>query len=456
MKMRRSSNHRECETRLRRRTFLELIAGGLSFSVAALASRRLLAGPDESRPGRLLVFYLPHGMPVEHVEPLLPGGGLDESPIWSVLAEHNDVASILRGISMSDGATNHAAIRAMMTGVNEGGMEDSIDKKIADGLGVPAHVLGALPYSVASGFSVDSHLVRHGTWVRPTEDPAEAVSDLFAGVGQDPDMPDPNIAFRQAALGLSEGELERLSTRLGGLSSEKSKIDLHLEALRGLIEGGASGGLEPTCDGVPGLPSVAALAGLDVMDQANFAKVLDGHLEAAAQAFICGSARVVTLQNLWVNSDLNMAFEGGPGVPKGHHEPISHSWDAAGRAEFADVQRWFLSRLNERFLKVLAAVNDPIDPTNRVLDNTLVWICSEVSDGANHHSDTSSMWIDGTEMPTYLPNALIGGASGCLAPGVVDVTREHADVLATVAAMMGVPVDTIGGKAVTPIEEVMQ
>ena len=73
-----------------------------------------------------------------------------------------------------------------------------------------------------------------------------------------------------------------------------------------------------------------------------------------------------------------------------------------------------------------------------VLDNTLVWICSEVSDGANHHSDTSTMWIDGAEWPTYLPNMLIGGAAGCLKPGVVDVTREHADVLATVAAMLGV------------------
>ena len=433
-----------------------MMASGMTAGVASLASRSLLAAPQDGRPSRLFIYYLPHGMPIEHVEPFgTTSGGLADSPIWSALADHSAQSAVLRGISMSDGATNHGAIRAMLTGANEGGMEDSIDKRIADQLGVTPHVLGALPYDLGGGFSVDSHLVRHGTWVRPTEDPAEAADTLFAGLGQDPDMPDPNIAFRQAALALTEGELEALSGRLSTLTREKHKIDLHLEAVRGLAAGGGQDGLEPTCDGVPALPRVDALAGLDVMDQANFARVLDGHLEVAAEAFICGSARVITLQNLWVNSDLNMGFEGGPGIPKGHHEPISHSWDVAGRAEFADCQRWFLSRLNEVFLNRLASVNDPADPDRMVLDNTLVWVCSEVSDGANHHSDTSPMWIDGMEWPTYLPNLLVGGAAGCLVPGVHDVPREHADVLSTVAAMMGANVDSIGGKAVTPITEVM-
>lgn len=450
---RRSANPAEREVRLRRRTFLALLGSGLSFSVASLASRRLLAGGDE-RPRRLLVFYLPHGMPIEHVQPTVEGGGIGESPIWSVLAEHADVATMLRGVSMSDGATNHGAISAMMTGANGGGMGDSIDRQIADALGVQAHVLGALPYDLNSGFTVDSHLVRHGTWVRPTEDPAEAAAELFAGLGQDPDMPDPNIAFRQAALALSEAELEGLSTRLDELSSERTKIDLHLEAIRSLAQGGGGGSLDPTCTGMPALPKLDALDGLEVMDQANFGRVLDAHLEVAGQAFVCATASVVTLQNLWVNSGLNMGFEGGPGVPKGHHEPISHSWDVAGRAEFAQVQSWFLSRLNECFLKALD-LPDPADPSHRVLDNTLVWVCSEVSDGANHHSDTSPMWIDGSEWPTYLPNMFLGGASGQLASGVFDVVREHADVLATVAALMGVNIDTIGGKAVEPIAEVM-
>ena len=454
MTNRRSANPQEQRDQLGRRSFLALLASGVSASVAALASRQLLAAP-EGRLSRLFTYYIPHGMPIEHVEPFGGAGSeLADSPIWSVMSERSGMATVLRGVSMSDGATNHPAIRALMTGANEGGMEDSIDKKIADLLQVPAHVLGAVPYDLGAGFSVDSHLTRHGAWIRPTEDPAAAAATLFAGLGADPDMPDPDVAFRQAALGLTESELDNLSTRLTGLTKERHKVDLHLEAVRRLAGGGGQAGLEPTCEGMPNLPLVNALAGLDVMDQANFAGVLDAHLEVAAQAFICGTARVITLQNLWVNSGLNMGFANGPGIPKGHHEPISHSWDAAGRAEFATCQRWFLSRLDEVLLTRLE-VPDPADPDHSVLENSLVWVCSEVSDGANHHSDTSSMWIDGKERATYLPNVLLGGGSGCLKPGVFDVTREHADVLSTLATLMGASIDTINGKAVQPIVEVM-
>src|SRR6185503_16599304 len=127
-----------------------------------------------------------------------------------------------------------------------------------------------------------------------------------------------------------------------------------------LKAGGTGGGGQISCDKRPQLPSLAALAGADVLDPAQLGKVLDAHLEVAAHALMCGTASVITLQNLYVNADLNMGFAGGPGVAKGHHEPVSHSWDTAGRAEFALVQRRFYSRLAEKLLVTLNQT-DPQD-----------------------------------------------------------------------------------------------
>jgi hypothetical protein len=163
---------------------------------------------------------------------------------------------------------------------------------------------------------------------------------------------------------------------------------------------------------------------------------------------------VITLQNMYTNADLNMGFPGGPGVPKGHHEPVSHSWDAAGRAEFGVVQRWFYGRLAEKLLATLDQP-DPQDPEHTALDNSLVAILSEVSDGANHNSGTETVWVEGKEYPTSLPLVLVGGASGYLKPagGVAKVMAMHTDLLATFAEAMGAPVSSMGSVSMKPLAE---
>ena len=211
---------------------------------------------------------------------------------------------------------------------------------------------------------------------------------------------------------------------------------------------------EISCDARPDLPALAALGGADVLDPSQLGKVLDAQLEVAAHALVCGTASIITLQNMYVNADLNMGFAGGPGVPKGHHEPVSHSWDSAGRAEFALVQRWFYARLAEKLLATLDQP-DPQDPEHTVLDNTLVAVLSEVSDGANHNSDASSVWIDGKELASSLPLVLIGGGGGYLRPagGIVRVSALHTDLLATFAEAMGAPISSFGSTAAKPLAE---
>jgi hypothetical protein len=443
--------------RLARRVFLSALGLGLSLPLA-YRSARLAIAQATPRPRRLFLFYLPHGAPVEHFDPTESGGTFDfdlgGQGVLGPLAPYAAQASVLRGIGMN-GANNHAAIRAMLTGGPDGGDSDSIDGLIASALGTTAHVLGTIPYAKGSGFTSDSFLAKHGSWVRPEADPARAADVLFQGLGggSNPGAPTDAAAFRSEALGLTERELEKLQAATTSLTDEQTKLAIHLDAIRKLKAGGAAPA-QVSCDARPDLPSLAALTGVDVLDPSQLGKVLDAQLEVAAHALVCGTASVITLQNMYVNADLNMGFAGGPGVAKGHHEPISHSWDAAGRAEFGVVQRWFYSRLAEKLLATLNQT-DPQDPEHTVLDNSLVAVLSEVSDGANHNSDASSVWIEGVEKPTSLPLVLIGGAGGYLKPaaGIAKVSALHTDLLATFAEAMGAPITAMGSVPAKPIAE---
>jgi len=454
--------------RLQRRTFLSAVALGIAAPLAAKMSRLAVAAPT-GPPTRLFIYYLPHGMPVEHFDPAGMGADINLSAnglgVLSAFEPYKKYLNVIRGVSMNNGAQNHAAIRAMLTGFVEGTANgvavDSIDNTIATALGVTPFVVGARPYTPGAGFSSDSYLVQHGSWVRPTEDPAAAADAYFQSLGAAPGAPMQvdESAFRKEALALNAQEIDGMVSTLTALTSETSKLKLHLQALQALQAGASSnGGGAVSCTARPTLPSVEAVRGKDPLDELNFGLVVDGHLEAAAQAFLCGTARVITMQNMHVNSDLNMSFPGGPNFPQGHHEPISHSSssDAAGRVNFATCQKWFYQHLADKLLAVLNQP-DPLDPSaamHTVLDNSVVFICSEIADGANHNSNAEPVWIAGANHDTYLPLVMLGGGGGFLkTQQIVDVTRMHTDVLATIAAAMGAPVTTIGGQSVSVIPE---
>lgn len=446
------------EDRLRRRTFLKALSVGLAAPVAWRMTRMATAAPGD-RPTRLFIYFIPHGVPVEHYEPFGAGMvSLGGSRILAPLEPYASKVNILRGVSMNDGATNHAAIEAVLTGFDTGeGTQNSIDKIVADGLGATPHVIGAIPFDAGWGFGHNSQLVKHGAWVVPTYEPADVVNELFEGAKPEPPEEDDEVAFRRAALELSERELEGLAGELSELSREQSKLALHLEAVRAIKEGGGGSTIPQTCMGIPELPAVNAAMGLDPLAHQNFGVMVNAHLEASAHAMLCGSAQVITMQNMWVNSTVNMDFAGGPGIPKAHHDPISHSWDAAGRDEFAECQRWFFERLATQMLAVLDTP-DPsdTDPNRTVLDNSLIYVCSEICDGANHNSQTAEVWIDGQPHPTYLPLITIGGAGGGLTTGkVFDLARDHTDVLATIAAAMNVQVGQLGDQEVSVVGEML-
>src|SRR5260221_14072615 len=105
---------------------MKALAIGVAAPVALHMAPLAEAAPG-ARPTRLFIMYIPHGMPDEHFD---PGPSLtlvkDGPRILDPLAAFSSNVTVLRGISMNDNATNHAAIRATLTGFAEGAKADSI------------------------------------------------------------------------------------------------------------------------------------------------------------------------------------------------------------------------------------------------------------------------------------------------------------------------------------------
>lgn len=443
-----------------RRTFLKAVGLGIAIPTAYRMSRLAVAqqGP---RPKRLFVFYLPHGLPIEHWDVAedmnFSANGIG---ILSALQPYSEYVTVLRGVGINT-STNHAAIRSTITG-SEG--NNSIDFEIANALGSTAHVLGA--HANPSGAGSDGQFANHGGWVDPVANPADALEDLFPGLSAGgtpvPEGPSDDSIFRAEGLALTEFELEAMSKELAGLTGEENKLRIHLESLRAYKQAQESGGGLGTisCETRPTLAAAESMTGKDPYDPANLGAVLDGHLEAAAQAMLCGTARIVTLQNLHANAQVRMDFPGGPGISEDHHAPLSHysNGQAEGRAKFAEVQKWYFTKLVDKFVAVLDQ-DDPADPGRKVLDNTTILTMSEIVDGSNHTSAYSAQtWdVPGGPRETYLPTLIIGKGGGFFEGGksVHVPATDHRDLLATVAHAMDVPLTQFGGTSVSPIEEVM-
>ena len=275
--------------------------------------------------------------------------------------------------------------------------------------------------------------------------------------------------FRSGLLALNIGELEAMQRELTSLTSAQSSLSIHLDSLRGIRErfnvppAGVPSPLHtarrarPHRAPVP-LPAppppvaapVAASCGLKahpargrarpagvderaerdllLRQEQSSSSCFVAQLEVARQALICGT-RVVGLQVLYANAQINFGFMG---IAKDHHDPLSHSRDPVGRADFARVQQWLYGQIEEQILRPLRAAPDPFDPGRRILDNTIVCITSEIADGNEHNSRKAILELGRAKVTTLVPMILIGGGGGALAGGqVLDFeNRSHKDLLA--------------------------
>jgi hypothetical protein len=433
---------------LQRRTFLRALGLGLPVPLALEMGRRAQAQEPGQRPRRLLTVFVPHGMPAEHYDPGGQGRAFDLAAnpkvgVLEVFKPYQDQLVLLRGIEYT-GRSQHQAISVVLTGDTP----QSVDQVVGKGLGARPLLLGALAY-LRHQFGPDSNMFRNTEWVAPELNPAKAADELAGRPGTSAPGAPPGMAdaeFQRAALAVGIGEIEALQRELAALTSTRTRLGVHLDSLRAIKErsipaGGAGPRLACGTAGMPNVELVRAesMNGANAAyfhDKSKFKPLFLAQLEVARQALACGTP-VVGLQVMWANAQVNFGFMG---VNKDHHDPISHSRDPAGREEFARVQKWIYGQIEEQILRPLRATPDPLDPSRKVLDNTLVYLCSEIADGNEHNCRKQILELGATRVTTQLPLLLIGGGGGALATGqVLDFeNRTHKDLLAGLCAAMGV------------------
>jgi hypothetical protein len=465
---------------LGRRMFLRAIAAGASVAMATRLSRMALAQPTAATK-RFFLFFMPHGMAPEHFDPRIMGGdptnfALDQTngSILAPLEPYKSYVNVYQGFQYKGTAETHTGVVNCLSGVtvaDDAAPRTTLERVIARGLGVEPLILGACAHQP---FGLDFHakLFWDGGPVDPQKDPSKAADQLFGSATTPMPPVNRDAEFRAQLLDLTSAEIEGLSSELSGLTSEQTKLAAHLAAIQAVKDGGGGTG-DSTCTMRPTLPTVemvrAASAG-QVIDpsggndyfyqERNFQILFDAQLEVVAQALICNAAQVIALQPMYSTCDFDFGFMGVAGP---HHNGISHTtpgrigqynspitvdnYDPNTRVGFARTQRWFVQKLVDKVISLLAAADDPSVPGTKVLDNTLVYFMSEIGDGQLH---TRISEVKFPQVPTHLPLLTIGKCAGAIRSGQVvtfpigaeaeaaTIARPATDLYLTLARAMGV------------------
>jgi hypothetical protein len=450
--------------------FLRALGLGLTASAAARISSVALAQASAA-PQRFMLLYLPHGVPPEHFRPQVSGSdstefALDQSGV-SILGplqeQLKSYVSVIQGLKYPEGAMTHEAIRVCLSGLAGDGKtipkddvpRTTLEHQIANAWQVQPLVLGAVPHR-PFGLDSDAMLMWNGTAVVPEKNPLLAYDAVFGNLGgaPPPGGPDPDVALTDALRSLTEAELTALQKELSALTAEQTKLKLHLEAIQSLKAQGGGGGTV-RCDAAPALAAVdavrtaAAGQGDDFfLKEENFPQLLAAQLQLAGAALRCNARRVVAVQPMYANCELDFGFMGSAGP---HHSALSHTQpqqdqqltglNLATREKFAKCQRWFFEQLMTHTLSALLEP-DPADPAHKVIDNTIVYVTSEIGECAYHKTHTEALQPGpGAPVLSYVPSVMIGGGGGGLKPGRV-VTfaqdRPAGDVYRSICQALGV------------------
>ncbi len=474
---------------VQRRVFLKAMGLGLSLPVAVQLGRYATAqgtGPLK----RMLVVFLPHGIPGEHYSPRVDASGdftLNDSnlSILGPLEPYKKLVNVYEGLYYPGEAQTHSGVVNFLSGIEEVDVttpRTTVEHVIGNALGTKPLILGACAHP-AYGIDDNSKLFWNETFIEPEKDPSVVADRLFAGLGDDaataePGAVNPELKLRSELMGLTRAEVAELKSEVKGLTREETKLQTHLDAVASLQQA-ADKAADPnqvstvSCTSKPSLPTVekvrAASAG-QVIDssggndyfyqESNFPLLYEAQLELATQALICGAAPIIGVQGMYTTCDFDFGFAGASGS---HHNTLSHTqgsaasgaqWDSPislenyspdARVGFAKAQLWFSNMLVDKVVSVLAATDDPSAPGSSVLDNTLIYWMSEIGDGANHERGSVVMY---PQFPAHLPLVTIGGAAGGLKTGQVvsfpigekmdpPIGRPASDLYLTLAHAMG-------------------
>lgn len=440
---------------LSRRTLL----GGAGALIAlpwleAMAPTRRARGADPLPPPlRALFYYLPNGLHMQSWTPATEGPNFEITKIMEPLVDPNAMVDLKSDILVLTGLANlpakpegpgdHAGgtsafltcthVTKSETDINN---DISIDQVLAGAIGdaTPHRSLqfgtanGATMGNCDSGYSCA--YTSNISWADPKTplpklyDPQVIFDLLFSGF--DPEATAEEQAKRRAnrlsVIDYATDQVEALQTKLG--KTDRDKLDQYLTGLRDLEKRVTAESNEPVC----ALPAMFSGA------YGDFATHVDLMTELMVLAFQCDMTRVITFMLENAGSYRDYSFIGAPGA---HHE-ISHHMDLPENfAKLEIINRWEL----QQFAKLLQKLKSSPEGEGTLLDNCVVYLSAEISDGNWHNHDN-------------LPVLLAGRAGGKITPGrhvKLANNPPMANLFISIADMFGVPLATFGDDGTGPL-----
>lgn len=419
----------------------------------APVARRARGADPEPPPLRALFYYLPNGIHMQSWTPATEGPGYEITPILSPLVDPQAMVDlkgdvmVLTGLqnlpAKPEGPGDHAGgtsafltcthVTKSETDINN---DISIDQVLANAIGeaTPHRSLqfgtanGATMGNCDSGYSCaytsNISWADAKTPLPKLYDPQVIFDLLFSGF--DPEATAEEQAKRRAnrisVIDYATGQVESLQTKLG--KTDRDKLDQYLTGLRDLEKRLTAENTEAVCE----LPAMFSGAYPD------FTTHVDLMTELMVLAFQCDQTRIITFMLENAGSYRDYSFIGAQGA---HHE-ISHHMDNPDNfAKLEIIDRWEMVQ----FAKLLQKLKSSPEGEGTLLDNCVVFLSSEISDGNAHNHNN-------------LPVLLAGRAGGQLTPGrhvKYGETPPLSNLFISIAEMFGVPVDGFGDDGVGPL-----
>ena len=366
-----------------------------------------------------------------------------------------DEMIFLEGVGMYGGEPSHpGGSKKVLTATAPQSLDIFLGPKLKAGAPFDSVQLG-----VGSNFENGSgsiSFVGTGQEAKPDDNPLNAFDRLFGGKMSTTPMPgmpgtpmgDPDLPRKQkkSILDVIKADVSSLESKLS--AGEKSKLELHLQALRE-VESRLSGMVMPPggAPGAPGAPMSCDQAGFNkggyvnvgtgypqhYHKAENFMTVGQLQTDLAVLALSCGITHVTTL--MWSHAVSPTKVNGGT---IGNHDASHYGTNPASATgqQFIRNRRWFMQKLAELIDRMKRT---PYASSN-LLDHTIIYLCSDINDGDLH---------DHRSIPFALAG---GGAAGVSRGRYLNFTGKgqggqnetHAKLLVSIARKLGVMVDSYG------------
>ena len=293
-------------------------------------------------------------------------------------------ALLTGGVSSPNGTASVPTINATTA---------SIDQLYADYLatmGVSNAQLnvGCRPYGSSTSFRAG------GIKNTSQTDPYKLFNSLFSGTSMPATQVNALLARRKSILDSVGPELESFAQNLG--ADDKMKVQSHLDSVRAL-----EAQLTPSSTTTPATCTAPTITptGLNFNTITNYPNHVKFMADLVAAAVICGKARAVTMDLIDNGGGNSLTFP-WLNIPSPDFHAIAHQ-GSANYAQKAVIDQWFYQQCVAEIVGKLAAASEG---TGTVLDNTVILVASDMSEGSFHYVGN-------------IPYVLIGSGGGFFKTG---------------------------------------